>query len=496
METEYILEAKGIRKEFSGVIALNNVELKVRKATVHALMGENGAGKSTLMKILIGIYERDAGDIIFKGKSIHLKSIQQSIEIGIAMIHQELNPIPRMTVAENIFLGREAGYFIVNKEKMFNDTQALFDKLSIELNPRDYMYQLTVAQCQLAEIAKAISYNADLIIMDEPTSSITEKEVVHLFEIIRRLKSEGISIIYISHKMDEIFKISDDISIYRDGNYIFTDRAENLSRDKLISLMVGREIDQMFPKLTADIGETRLEVINLNCNDLLHNVSFDLKRGEILGFAGLIGAGRTEVMECIFGIRKYQSGKIKIDGKDAKINNPIDAIRYKIAFLTEDRRQTGIFGPLSIAENMIITSIDDYISGFILNKTQIKNTCSQQVRQFSIKTPNLAQKIQNLSGGNQQKVLIARWLLSAPDILIIDEPTRGIDVGSKAEIHLVISKLAQSGKSVILISSELPEIIGMSDRVVVMNNGEITQILPRNKLSQEKIMHHATNIVA
>lgn len=494
MGSEYILEAHGIRKIFPGVVALNNVELCVRKGTIHALMGENGAGKSTLMKILIGIYKKDGGSIEFKGKPLEVKTTKEALEKGISMIHQELSPVPRMTVAENIYLGRETGRLIVDKKKMVDDTKALFEELEIELNPKAYMYQLTVSQKQLVEIAKAISYHSDLIIMDEPTSSITEKEVDHLFKMMRKLKARGVSIIYITHKMDELYKIVDEISVYRDGTYVGSELIGNVTNDKLISMMVGRTVDNMFPKIEAEIGEVVLSVKNVTREGFCKNVSFDLRKGEILGFAGLVGAGRTEVMEALFGLCHMTCDEYKIHGKNVSIHSPEQAIKAGLAFLTEDRRATGIFPPLSIRDNMIVTNIDTYLKGGQLDKKKIEKECTQQVNLFSIKTPSLNQKIENLSGGNQQKVLISRWLLKGPDILIIDEPTRGIDVGAKSEIHKVISELAGTGKSVIMISSELPEVLGMSDRVVIMHEGMVAGIIDRNEATQALVMEYATGL--
>lgn len=494
MNPEYILEAHNIRKIFPGVVALDDVELCVRKGTVHALMGENGAGKSTLMKILIGIYKKDGGTIIFKGNPLDIKTTKEALERGLSMIHQELSPVPRMTIAENIYLGRETGKVFVDKEKMVEDTKKLFEELEIDLNPNTLMYQLTVSQKQLVEIAKAISYNSDLIIMDEPTSSITEKEVDHLFNMIRKLKARGVSIIYITHKMDELYKIVDEISVYRDGQYVGSELIENLTNEKLIGMMVGRQVTNMFPKVEAEIGEVVLSVKNVTRKGYCENVSFDLRKGEILGFAGLVGAGRTEVMEALFGLAPMHCDEYRIKGKDVVIHSPTAAIKQGLAFLTEDRRATGIFPPLSVQDNMIVATIDKFLNKGRLDKKAIINSCNEQVEQFSIKTPSLKQKIENLSGGNQQKVLISRWLLNQPDILIIDEPTRGIDVGAKSEIHKVISELVCSGKSVIMISSELPEVLGMSDRVVVMHEGKVSGILNRSEATQVSVMEHATGL--
>lgn len=496
MENDIILEMIDVSKTFPGVKALDKVSLKVRKGTVHALMGENGAGKSTLMKVIIGIFPFEQGKIIFDGKEIINHSIKKSIEMGISMIHQELNPIPEMTVAENIYVGREPSKNIVfyDKKKIIQDTIDLFEMLGIDkIDPKIKMSRLSVAKKQMVEIAKAISYKSKLIIMDEPTSAITDKEVDQLFRITNQLKKEGVSFIFITHKMDEIFKITDEVTVLRDGQYVCTKKAEDITRDELIALMVGREITQMFPKETAEIGDIIMSVRGLTIEGLFHDISFDLREGEILGIAGLMGAGRTEVVETIFGYRKMDRGEIHIEGKKVNIKSPEEAIKYKMAFLTEDRKKTGLFLPLSVRDNMVVTCISKYIKGLLLNKKEIELVCNDQKNSLSIKTPSLNQTVDNLSGGNQQKVLIARWLLTEPKIFIVDEPTRGIDVGSKAEIHRLLSQLAQQGRAVIMISSELPEILGMSDRIIVMHEGRITGELGREVASQTKIMDLATS---
>jgi len=492
--TEYILEMENITKKFPGVKALDNIQLKVKKGTVHALMGENGAGKSTLMKILFGMYTPDSGTIKFKGKELRLSSPKDALDNGISMIHQELSPVPYMTVAENIFLGREpvfgkTGW--VNTKKLIEDTKKLLESLKINIDPTTKMKDLSIANMQMVEIAKAVSYQSDLMIMDEPTSAITEKEVEHLFEIIDSLKQKGVSIIYISHKMDEIFRICDEITVLRDGQYIGTKPARELTQDSLIRMMVGREIKQVFHKEKAEIKEVVLSVRNLSRKGKFNNVSFEVRKGEILGIAGLMGSGRTELIESIFGIDPPTSGEIYLHGKRVTINSPADAIRHRIALLTEDRKLTGAFLPLSVKENMTISSLDNFIKfGFVRSKI-VKDTCADQIKQLNIKTPDLNQLIMNLSGGNQQKVLLARWLLNDPDILILDEPTRGVDVGAKSEIHKLMSKLAQQGKAIIMISSEMPEILGMSDRVLVMHEGCKKGELSREEASQEKILELA-----
>lgn len=494
MGTEYILEMENITKEFPGVKALDNIQLKIKKGSVHGLMGENGAGKSTLMKIIFGIYTPDKGTIKFKGKELKISGPKEAVNRGISMIHQELSPVPHMTVAENIFLGREYSFGKtgwVNDKKMVEEARKLFETLNMDIDPTAKMKDLSIANMQMVEIATAVSYNADLIIMDEPTSAITEKEVEQLFGIIRSLQAKGVSIIYISHKMDEIFKICDELTVFRDGQYIGTKGAHELDQDTLIQMMVGREIKQVFHKEKADIREVALSVQNLSKKGKFHHVSFEVRKGEILGIAGLMGAGRTEVMESIFGIDPPDSGDVYIHGEKVKIKSPKDAIKHKVALLTEDRKLTGAFLPISIRENMIISSIDQFLTFGYLNKKAVEKTCNEQVQKLNIKTPHIDQLIMNLSGGNQQKVLLARWLLNDPDILILDEPTRGVDVGAKSEIHKLMSKLAQEGKAIIMISSELPEVLGMSDRVVVMHEGRKKGELSREEANQEKILEVA-----
>lgn len=498
MGQEYLLEMTGIVKTFPGVRALDSVDLEVRKGTVHSLLGENGAGKSTLMKTLIGLYKQDSGTIKFNGQEVNFGTVNDSIKAGISMIHQELSPVPEMTVAENIFLGKELCITksIWTKEKqMIKETAELLNKLEINIDPRTKMKELSTAYTQMVEIAKAISYNSRLIIMDEPTSAITEKEVDHLFKIINWLRDEGVAIIYISHKMDEIFRISDDITVLRDGQLVDRVSASETNKEELIEMMVGRQMNQMFPKEEAEIGDVALEIKNFN-SEQFQDINIKVSKGEILGLAGLMGAGRTEVMESLFGITKRDSGEVYLNGQEINIKSPEDAVKYKIGFLTEDRKLSGCFLPLSVKDNMVIANIDKYISAGFIKLGNIKNECNEMVDILRIKTPSLEQIIENLSGGNQQKVLIARWLLVNADILILDEPTRGIDVGAKAEIHRLMSSLAKEGKAIIMISSELPEILGMSDRIAVMHEGKVTGELSRSEANQESIMKLATGIVS
>jgi inositol transport system ATP-binding protein len=495
MEDEYVLTMEGISKQFPGVRALSDVQLCTRKGTVHALMGENGAGKSTLMKCLIGMYVPDSGTITFKGERLHITNTHYALSKGISMIHQELSPVPQMTVAENIYLGREptTWYGLVDQHKMNRMAAELLDRLRIKIRPSAKMCELSIANIQLAEIAKAVSYNSDLIIMDEPTSAITEAEVEGLFNIIRSLKAEGRTIIYISHKMDEIFKITDEVTVFRDGQYIATDLTADLTHGKLIEKMVGRTLTDMFHKETVDLGPVFLEVENLSGKGF-RNVSLQVRRGEILGVAGLIGAGRTELVEGIFGVTRTHGGMIRVNGKEVTIRSPADAIRCGMALLTEDRKLTGLYLNASVRENIFIANIKKYLLGPFVRFGKIEKDCAAMRDLMRIKTPSLMEIVKNLSGGNQQKVLISRWLLTEPDLLILDEPTRGIDVGAKSEIYRLMTEFVRSGKAIIMISSELPEILGMSDRIMVMHEGDKAGELSRAQATQEKILHLATGL--
>ena len=491
---EYIVEMQGITKRFPGVLALNNVKLNLRPGLVHSLMGENGAGKSTLMKILAGVYTLDEGQILLNDKPVSIESPRDGLANGISMIHQELVFVPELTAAENIYLGRELRdrFGLVSRKSMIDETQKVFDKWNINIDPATQMKELSVAQAQMVEIAKAIAFESKIIIMDEPTSAITEREVERLHAMIRALREAGTAIIYITHKMDEVFAISDEITVFRDGTWVATEKASAMDRDRLISLMVGRELNQLFPKVEAEIGEVVLEVEGLNRGRQVKNVSFSVRRGEILGFAGLMGSGRSEVLETVFGIHPATSGTIKVNGKVVRIREPHQAIEAGLALLTEDRKKTGIMGVLSVRDNMSIAAIDRFSFLGILRRPMIEKECEAQRQALALKTPSLDQLIQNLSGGNQQKVLLSRWLLTDPDILIIDEPTRGIDVGAKSEIHRLMGELAKQGKAIIMVSSEMPEILGMSDRVVVMCEGQLVGEVSRKDATQEKIMELAT----
>jgi inositol transport system ATP-binding protein len=492
--SDYILEMRGIHKSFPGVQALKGVDLAVRPGSVHGVMGENGAGKSTLMKIAIGLYQPDAGSISLRGVGVKFADVHDALTRGISMIHQEMSPLPYMTVAQNIFLGREMrnAFGLIDHRAIDRAAEQMLGELEIKLKPRAIMGKLSVAQMQLVEIAEAVSRKADLIIMDEPTSALTEKEVVHLFSIIRGLKERGAAIIYITHKMDEVFAITDEVSVYRDGEFVGHEMSSDLTREKLIKMMVGRTIDQFFIKEKASLGSPVLEVEGLSRRGVFSDISFSVREGEILGVAGLIGAGRTEVMECLFGITPKQAGTIRIGGKPVRIESPYDAIRNGLAFLTEDRKRSGLYLNLSVRDNIIMPSLRNNLAALFIRHRALKRLCDEAVGTLSIKTPNLDQLVMYLSGGNQQKVLVSRWLATVPRLLIMDEPTRGIDVATKSEIYKLMSKLAREGKAIILISSEMPEILAMSDRIMVMHEGRKVGEIDRSEASQEKILHMAT----
>ena len=487
---EYRLEMRDVCKSFPGVKALDHAQLKLKPGTVHALMGENGAGKSTLMKCMFGIYKMDEGEIYYEGEKVHIKDPLDALKRGIAMVHQELQPIPERSVAENIFVGRyPMRSILVDHEKMYEKAAQL------NYDPRAKLKTLSVSQMQLVEIAKAVSADCKVLILDEPTSSLTAAEVEALFTIVDELRAKGVSIVYISHKMDEILRISDEVTIMRDGQYIGTWAAKELTTDMIITKMVGRELTNLFPTRCNTPGEVVFEVKNFTSINprSFRDVSFQLRKGEILGVGGLVGAQRTELMEGLFGIRAHQSGKIYYKGKELRINKPRDAISNGLCLLTEDRRATGIMGVLSVEDNVAISSLSKYLSaGIFINNRKVDQLVKDNVAKLSIKTPSGKTQIQSLSGGNQQKVLIARWLANDPDIFILDEPTRGIDVGAKYEIYCIIADLAAQGKSVIMISSEMSELIGMSDRVMVMCDGRVTGFIDGQKATQESILELAT----
>ena len=500
--SEYILEMDNICKSFSGVQVLHHVNLKVRKGTLHALMGENGAGKSTLMKILIGAHRADSGTIRFNGEDLEPSTltVHQALGKGISMIFQELCLVPDMSVAENIFIGREPKIGktgIVDRKKLIRQTQELLDSFEITfLRPTDSLRGMSTAKMQMIEICKALSYHSKLIIMDEPTSSLTEDECKTLFRIVERLKRDGITFIFISHKMDEIKRIADDITIMRDGTYVGTWPAAELSTDQIIAKMVGRELTNVYPPKENKPGEVIMEVKDL-CSiheKSFQHVSFELRKGEILGFGGLVGAQRTELMEGIFGIRGIASGEIYMHGKKTRIKHPIDAMNAGIGLITEDRRGNGIFGCLSIKDNVGVSVYNKFLkAGFVLDHKKINQVVDDSIKKLSIKTPSMKEHIANLSGGNQQKVIVARWLANDPDVLIMDEPTRGIDVGAKHEIYEIMSDLAKQGKAIIMISSEMSELLGMADRICVMCNGKLTgEIDQPEEMTQARVMGFAT----
>ena len=497
---DYVLEMKDICKSFPGVKVLDGVTLCVRPGEVHALMGENGAGKSTLMKILMFIYKADSGTILLYKTAAVIQGPKDAMIKGISMIHQELNTLLDMEVSENIFLGREilkAGlekFRIIDQPKMREEAKKYFDEMNINIDPKALMRTLSVAQMQLVEIVKAISLNSKIIIMDEPTSAITEKETAVLFQQIEKLKKKGVAILYISHKMEEIFKISDTITVLRDGEWMGTKLSKELDDNSLIKLMVGREITEIYPKEKAEITDTILEVKNLSRGTKVRNVSFQVRKGEVLGIAGLVGAGRSELVETLFGLYQKTQGEVRINGQKTEIKNPNQAIRNKIALITEDRKLTGLNLKASVKNNISLVSICELSKAGIVDNNKENRVAEEYIKELKIKTPSKNSLVCNLSGGNQQKVVLAKWLLGNPDIIIFDEPTRGIDIGAKREIYLLINKLAMEGKAVIVISSEMSEIMGISDRILVMCGGKLTGEVPREQFSQEKILSYASNM--
>ena len=497
---EYKLELKGVCKSFPGVKALDNVQLSLRPGTVHALMGENGAGKSTLMKCLFGIYKMDAGEIFLDGRKIEVNNPDEAMKYGIAMVHQELQPVPARSVAENLYLGRFPTKYgplkIIDHKKMYEDTAKWLKEVKMDFDPKAQLGTLSIGQMQSVEIAKAVSQQAKVVIFDEPTSSLSDNEVEALFRIMNDLRDRGVAMVYISHKMDEIKRIADDITIMRDGTYVGTWAASEMTTDDIIKNMVGRELTNVYPEKHTKPGEVVMEVKNL-CSiheKSFQNVSFTLRKGEILGFGGLVGAQRTELMEGIFGIRGVASGEIYMHGKKVKIKHPIDAMNAGIGLITEDRRGNGIFGCLSIKDNVGVSIYNKYLKArMVLNHKKINEIVEDSIKKLSIKTPSMKEHIANLSGGNQQKVIVARWLANDPDVLIMDEPTRGIDVGAKHEIYEIMNDLAAQGKAIIMISSEMSELLGMSDRICVMCNGKLTgEIDQPEEMTQAKVMSYAT----
>ena len=500
MEQDILLQMVDISKSFPGVKALDNVSLTVHKGTVHALMGENGAGKSTLMKCLFGIYSKDNGHIYLEGKEIDFKSSREALDNGVAMVHQELNQALKRSVMDNIWLGRYPtvlGGLAVNEKKMYQDTMAIFEELDIHVDPHRIMSTMPVSQRQMVEIAKAVSYNSKVIVFDEPTSSLTEEEVEHLFKIINMLRDRGVGIIYISHKMAEIKRISDYITVMRDGQWVATERAEDLEMADIIRLMVGRELTNQFPPKTNVPGDIYLRVDGLTgMYNQLRDVTFHARRGEILGLAGLDSSGRTETLESIFGIRTRKSGIISLNDQPCFNRNAGESIKNGFALLTEERRATGIFGCLSIKDNTVISSLKRHLRFglYLSEKTQREDT-QYYIDAMHTKTPSQDTKIRSLSGGNQQKVIIGRWLLTEPEVLLLDEPTRGIDVGAKYEIYQLSLDLANKGKTVIMVSSEMPELLGVCDRIVVMSGGRVAGEVDARNTTQEEIMTLAAKYV-
>ena len=492
-EPPVLLRMEDIEKSFPGVKALDKVHLTVKAGTVHAFMGENGAGKSTLMKCLFGVYAKDSGKIYLEGKEVHFKNSKEALENGVAMVHQELNQALKRNVMDNMWLGRfptvAKGVPLTSEKKMYRATQEVFEKLDIRVDPKTVMSQMPVSQRQMVEIAKAVSYHAKVIVFDEPTSSLTEEEVEHLFKIINMLRDQGCGIIYISHKMKEILRISDEVTIMRDGKWIATKEAKGLTTNEIIRLMVGRELTNIYPPKSNEIGEVLLQVENLSAMySKLQGVTFHANKGEIIGIAGLDGSGRSELLENIFGVATRHSGTIKLNGKPVKNRNAREAIKNGFALLTEERRATGIFGILNIRENTTISSLNKCRTGpFVSKQKQKKNTewCIDAMR---VKTPDQETKIRSLSGGNQQKVILGRWLLTDPTVLLLDEPTRGIDVGAKYEIYQLIIDLAEKGKTVLMVSSEMPELLGVCDRILVMSGGRLAGEVQASTATQEEIM--------
>ena len=498
MEHNILLQMNDICKEFPGVKALDHVSLTVKRGTVHALMGENGAGKSTLMKCLFGMYAKDAGQIMLEGKEVNFKNSKEALDNGVAMVHQELNQALKRNVMDNIWLGRypKIGGVIVNEKKIYNDTKKVFEELDIDIDPKKIMSTMPVSQRQMVEIAKAVSFNSKVIVFDEPTSSLTEEEVEHLFKIINMLRDRGCGIIYISHKMAEILKISDEVTIMRDGTWIATKPSEELTMDEIIKLMVGRELNNQFPPKVNKPGEIALEVSNLTAqHSLLKDVSFHVRKGEIVGLAGLDGSGRTETLENLFGIATRKSGDIKLDGKKVLNRNAKESIINGFALLTEERRATGIFSILNIRENTVISSLKKHKKFGLLSEKTMRADTQWSINAMHTKTPTQETKIRSLSGGNQQKVILGRWLLTGPEVLLLDEPTRGIDVGAKYEIYQLILDLANRGKVVIMVSSEMPELLGVCDRILVMSAGRLAGEVDAKNTTQEEIMTLAAKYV-
>jgi len=493
MENLTVLEMHQIRKTFPGVVALDGVDFELRKGEVHVLLGENGAGKSTLIKILSGAYQRNGGQIFLNGREINIRNPKHAQELGIASIYQELTLVPHLSAAENIFLGREPTRppGIIDNKKLFKAAQILLDDLGLDISVRALIKDLGVAQQQMVEVAKALSLDATILIMDEPTSALTEHEIKTLFAVIRRLKEKGVSIVYISHRLEELFEIGDRVTILRDGKYVGTHDVAAVTRPELVRMMVNRELTEQFPKQKSRKGDEILRVEGLTRKGALKNISFSLYAGEVLGIAGLLGSGRTELARAVFGADRIDSGKVYVKGRLQHIQSPRGAIHLGIGLLTEDRKTQGLILSLSVKENICLSNLDHFSKMGIVNPRKEDKAVRPVVQELRIKTPSLNQKAMYLSGGNQQKVVMSKWLLSRADILFFDEPTRGIDVGSKVEIYQWMNRLTAEGAAIVMISSELPEILGMSDRILVMHQGQIVKEFSREEATQEKILHCA-----
>lgn len=489
-----VLEMKSITKAFPGVLALNSVEIDLRKGEVLGILGENGAGKSTLIKILAGVYQMDSGEILMEGRNVTFKNPQDANNAGIRVIYQELNTLEALTIAENIFLGElnnDTPFRTVNWRMLNKMASGVLSRLDVDLNPRTVMEDLTIAEKQVVEIAKAIWKEAKILVMDEPTAALSEKDTQTLFNVIRLLKKSGHSIIYISHRLDEIFEITDRVTVLRDGNKIATVNTSETNRDELIRVMVGRELKDMYPKRKVPIGDVVLEVENLNVEDKLYDISFELREGEILGVFGLLGSGRTELVNALFGVIPKQSGRIKVNGKFVNIRNPIDARENKLGLVPLDRKNEGLALILSVKENLTLSNIEDLGTGMLINKRNEEQKAIRWINEVNIKTPSIMTEINSLSGGNQQKVVLAKWLESGSKIMILNEPTRGIDVGAKVEIYQLMESLCENGAGIIMVSSELPEILSIADRVIVLNEGKLVAEFKQEEASQEKLMNAA-----
>ncbi len=493
MEKKTILSVRGVSKIFPGVVALDSVDFDLDIGEVHILLGENGAGKSTLVKILSGAYQKTGGKILLEGNEVEIKTPKQAQQIGIGIIYQEFNLIPYLTVAENIFLGREPVSLmgIIDRKKMFDDAHNILSDLGVKIDPTSTIKNLGVAEQQMVEVAKALSLNARILIMDEPTSALTESEIKELFKTIKRLKKKSVSVIYISHRLNELFEIGDRVTVLRDGKHITTKTISNTTEQDLIRMMVARELKEQFPRQSVSPGGEVLIIKNLSVGDALKNINFTIRKGEIVGVAGLLGAGRTELARALFGVDKIKHGQIIIHGKPEKIDSPRKAINLKMGFLTEDRKRQGLVLKLSLKDNICLPSVQRFSRLGIVSGKKENEAAKKYVREFQIKTPGLYQKTMYLSGGNQQKVVMSKWLCTEADILIFDEPTRGIDVGSKVEIYKLMNDLTAEGVAILMISSDLPEILGMSDRILVMHNGRITAEYTSQEATQEKILHSA-----